>query len=90
MSAITSWCGFAADTAAAGAGSARPGLGVGVVCLGFALCNLCYIWLPVVSPSFLYPLIGAPMSNGFFLPTGARISNRGGCWAARSPAATRH
>jgi membrane-associated phospholipid phosphatase len=48
------------------------------LCLCFSLCCLCYIWLPVASPFFIYPPFGPPLSDGFFYQLAHGISNRGG------------
>ena len=58
---------------------------VGVLVLGFALCALCYIWLPVASPFFIYPPIGPPLSGGFFYGLAHGISNRGGVLGGAFP-----
>ena len=55
------------------------------LCLCFALCNLCYIWLPVASPFFIYPPIGPPLSGGFFYRLAHGISNRGGVLGGAFP-----
>ncbi len=39
---------------------------VGVLCYCFFFCLICYIWIPVTSPLYLYAPIGSPLSNGFF------------------------
>lgn len=56
-----------------------------MICLCFAVCCLFYIWLPVASPFFLYPLIGPPLSHGFFYQLAHGISNRGGVFGGAFP-----
>jgi membrane-associated phospholipid phosphatase len=56
-----------------------------VICLCFSICCLCYIWLPVASPFFLYPLIGPPLSDGFFFRLAHGISNQGGVLGGAFP-----
>jgi len=55
------------------------------LCLCFALCSLCYIWLPVASPFFTYPPIGPPLAEGFFYRMAHGISNRGGVLGGAFP-----
>jgi membrane-associated phospholipid phosphatase len=51
---------------------------VGVVCACFFVCLLCYIWLPVTSPLYLYPPLGQPLSNGFFYKLTHTVATHGG------------
>lgn len=55
------------------------------LCFCFALCNLCYIWLPVASPFFIYPPLGPPLSEGLFYRLAHGISNRGGVLGGAFP-----
>ena len=56
-----------------------------VICLCFSICCLCYIWLPVASPFFIYPAFGPALSNGFFYQLAHGISNRGGVLGGAFP-----
>jgi membrane-associated phospholipid phosphatase len=51
---------------------------VGIVCTCFFVCLLCYIWLPSRSPLYLYPLIGPPLTNGFFYELTHSVARQGG------------
>jgi membrane-associated phospholipid phosphatase len=57
----------------------------------FALCGclllllLFYIWLPVTSPLYRYPMIGGPPAHGFFFRLAHRFSREGGVIGAAFP-----
>lgn len=51
---------------------------IGIVCTCFFVCLLCYIWFPLRSPLYLYPLIGPPLANGFFYKLTHSFARQGG------------
>ncbi len=46
---------------------------------------LFYIWLPVTSPLYKYPMIDGPAARGFFFRLAHRVSNGGGVLGAAFP-----
>jgi membrane-associated phospholipid phosphatase len=58
---------------------------VRVLCLCFLACLACYIWLPLSSPLFKYPLIGPPLSRGFFYQLNHSISAHAGVLGGAFP-----
>ena len=51
---------------------------VGALSGCFGLCLLCYIWMPVTSPLYLYPPLTLPLSDGFFYRLTHLFASRGG------------
>ncbi|MCU0612288.1 MAG: phosphatase PAP2 family protein [Candidatus Eisenbacteria bacterium] len=59
----------------------RPGAAaraMGVLCACFSLCLLCYIWIPVTSPLYLYPPLPQALRDGFFYRLTHAFASRGG------------
>jgi membrane-associated phospholipid phosphatase len=53
------------------------------LCLFFLM--LFWIWLPVTSPLYRYPLIHGPQASGFFFRLAHRVSRQGGVLGAAFP-----